>query len=208
MSKRQLAILFIAITALLSGCDNFQSSADTVILDLDAIANATGQAAVIKQQIEQANNELNSQLNVISKNLNDQLEDEKKKMGKKPTADDQQKLQQLTILANQKMQQSKQLASQKSQQYQATLIQKLRQEVSPIAEEIARERGASVVLTANNAMLWFNPEVDITDEVIAQIRSQPAETNEIDDDPDDVSGSESQNDTAAETQPATDVSSQ
>ncbi len=170
-----IAPLFFLL--MLTGCDKFQS-ANTVILDLDVIANATGQAGIIKQQIEQANKELNSQLNTISNKLNEQLANEKEKMGKKLSKDEKQKLQQLTLQANQKMQQAKALASQKSQQYQAALIQQLRLNIKPIAEKIALSRGANIVSTANNTTIWFNPEIDITDEVIAAVRAQkPATTN-------------------------------
>ena len=173
MFKLSISALLLFIFMTLTGCDKFQSSPDTVILDLDAIAKATGQADIIKQQIDNANRDLNSQLNDISNALNEELAAEKKKIGNKPSKSEKQNLQQLTQQANQKMQQAKSLASQKSQQYQAALIQQLRQQVSPIAENIARQRGANVVLTANNSLMWFNPVVDITDEIIAEMRAQP-----------------------------------
>ena len=160
----------------LSACDQLQSTSNTAILDLDVIAKATGQADVIKQQIEQANAELNAQLTTISSQLNEQLADEKKKMGKKLSKDEQQKLQQLTVLANQKMQQARQIASQKSQQYRAALIQQLRLNIKPIAEKIALARGADIVVTTNNTTIWFNPKIDITDEVIAAVRAQGSST--------------------------------
>jgi len=169
-----IILLFLAIT--LSGCDNSQK---TVILDLDAIANATGQAATIKQQIEMANQELNAQLKTISIQLNEQLESEKKKMGpqksgKNISKNDKQNMEQLTLQANKQMQQAKAIANQKSQQYRASLVQKLRQQVSPIAETIARDRGADIVVIATSTMMWFNPDIDITDEVIAEMRANAA----------------------------------
>jgi len=173
MSNKSLSIIFVFISIMLTGCEKFQPSPDTVILDLDAIANATGHAATIKQQIEKANKDLNSQLKTISSKLNEQFADEKKKISKKPTVTDKRNMDQLALQANQKMQQAKALASQKSQQYQAALIQQLRQNVQPIAEKIARAQGANIVLTSNNSMIWFNPVIDITDEIIAEMRAQP-----------------------------------
>lgn len=173
MPKIFISILFAFTLSLLSGCDALQN-ANTVVLDLDAIANATGQADTIKQQIEQANQELNAQLSTISSKLNEQLAEEKQKMGKKPSKTDKENLQKLTVQANQKMQQARAIASQKAQQYRTALILQLRKNVQPIAEKIARKRGADIVLTANNAMIWFEPSVDITDEVIAEIRAMPA----------------------------------
>lgn len=171
MHKQLFAVVFSFI--FISGCGYLQPSADSVVLDLDAIANATGQAAIIKQQISNANEELNSQLNTIASSLNEQLANEKKKMESKPVKDSKVYLEQLVAQANQKMQESKVLASQKSQQYQAVLIQQLRQEVAPIAEKIARERGATIVVISNNATLWFDPTIDITDEIISEMRANP-----------------------------------
>ncbi len=169
-------IPFFSIFTLLSltGCENFTPPQSTVVIDINAVANATGQAAIIKKQIEIANKDLTSQLETISSKLNEQLENEKEKVSKKPTNNDKQNMQQLTLQANQKMQQAKMLASQKSQQYQATLIQQLRKSVMPIAKKIASDRNADIVTIVDNSMIWFNPEVDITDEVIAEIRAQRA----------------------------------
>ena len=177
MSKILTSLVLTASLIGLSGCDNFQTTPDSVVLDLDAIANATGQAETIKQQIENANQELNTQLATISTKLNDQLLVEKDKMGKKPSKTDKQNLEKLTIQANQKMQQAKAIASQKSQQYRAALILQLRDNVKPIAERIASNRGAKIVLTSNNSMIWFDPEIDITDEVIAEIRAKASTNN-------------------------------
>ncbi|RDH84564.1 MAG: hypothetical protein DIZ80_03595 [endosymbiont of Galathealinum brachiosum] len=162
----------------LTGCEQFQAASNTVVLDLDVIAKATGQAETIKQQVEKANSELTAQLQNISTQLNEQLAEEKKKLGKKPTAEDNRNIQQLTIQANQKMQQAKTLASQKSQQYRAALILQLRKNIQPVAEKIARERGADIVSISSNSMIWFNPEIDITDEVIAAVRAQPLSSDE------------------------------
>lgn len=175
--KSLTLIAFAAFLSLsMSACDQLSSSPDTLVLDLDAIASATGKAEVIKQQIEQANLELNTQLNSISQQLSEQLEAEKKRIGKKPTKQDEEKLQLMTAQANQKMQQARNIASQKSQQYRASLIQQLRQQVAPIAEEIARNKQANIVMITNNATLWYNPDADITADVIAELRARPAVT--------------------------------
>jgi len=174
MSKTLTSLIFTISLLGLSGCDKFQASPSSVVLDLDAIAQATGQAATIQQQIESANQELNTQLATISTKLNEQLIVEKDKLGKKPSKADKENLEKLTLQANQKMQQAKAIATQKAQQYRAALILQLRNNVKPIAEEIASKRGAKVVLSSNNSMIWFDPEIDITDEVIAAIRATPA----------------------------------
>ena len=60
-------------------------------------------------------------------------------------------------------------AATRQAQVRAQLIKQFREEVRPIAEQVAKDKGASVVLLTNDNVLWYDPTVDITDGVIAQI---------------------------------------
>ena len=53
------------------------------------------------------------------------------------------------------------------QRLQFQLFNKVREEVNPIIENVAKEKGFSLVLdTASNSVVYFSLSVDITDEVI------------------------------------------
>jgi len=53
------------------------------------------------------------------------------------------------------------------QRLQFQLFNKVREKVNPIIENVAKEKGFSLVLdTASNAIVYFSLSVDITDEVI------------------------------------------
>ncbi len=174
-----LRITTLSLVSVLSACNLSGASNDTLVMDLDAIASATGQADVIKQQVNAANQELNNQLDSISQQLSQQLTDEREKLGKKLSQQEEDSLKQLTLAANQKMQQARSLAAQKSQQYKNALIIQLRQQVTPIAEAIAQRRNASVVMITTPSMMWYDPEADITAEIIAELRTNRASgTNE------------------------------
>ncbi len=169
-----ISLMFTMLTA---GCNMSGNANDTLVMDLDAIAKATGQADTITQQIQAANQDLQGQLEAISQQLNEQLASEREKLGKKPSKKEQEGLKQLTLAAQQKMQQARTLAAQKSQQYKNALIIQLRQQVAPIAEKIARDKGASVVMITTPSMMWYAPEADITAGIIAELRAQkPVET--------------------------------
>ena len=60
-------------------------------------------------------------------------------------------------------------------QIEGALVTSFRDKLSPLAETIAKEKGASAVLAADSYLFWFDPAADITDEVIAAWRALPAD---------------------------------
>lgn len=168
--------LSVILITMLPACDHSVLNPDTAVIDLNAVANATGQAEEIRQRIEKADNELNTQLTQIAGQLDAQLADEKAKLGDSPTDEQQQKINQMTVQANQQLQQVQQAARQQSQQNRLALINEFRQKVKTVAEGIARNRNARVVLEITDNVVWFDSVVDITDEVIAEFRSASAST--------------------------------
>ena len=168
-------------SSLLTGCDQLSLSegADnqagtTLMLDFSAIIKATGKDKQVNNQLQAGNQSLEKQLAQAAQDLNKQLADAQSKVGKKPTQKQKQELEQLSAQANQKMNEVRQLARQKSQQLQAALVNQLRNEIRPIAESIAQARGAKAVLIISEPVLWFDASVDITADVIAALRAQPA----------------------------------
>ena len=168
--RRVLVFAGLACLTFLAGCEPQGSGrAAVAIIDLDAVARALGRDDVIAQQINQANQQLAGQLGQVATNLQQQVQsrrDEYEVIGDEA----EQELQERTAAANQRLQQTQQLAQQRSAQFRQAVINAFRNEVSPYAQEIAAERGAVAVVTVATPMLWFDPEVDITDEVIAEMR--------------------------------------
>ena len=177
----------VILITMLFACDQSILNPDAVVIDLNAVLNATGHAEEIKQQIEKADNELNTQLKQIAGKLDEQLADEKAKLGDSPTDEQQQKLNQMTVQANEQLQQVQQVARQQSQQNRLALVNEFRQKVKTVAEGIARNRNAHVVLEITENVVWFDSVVDITDEVIAEFRS--ASTSTVQRDPQQEQGS-------------------
>lgn len=175
LTRIYVVLSVFIISSLLTGCDPLsQSENNTLMLDFAAIIKATGKDEQVKNQLAVGNENLKKQLAQAAQNLNKQLADAKAKAGNKPTTKQKQELGQLSAQANQKMNEVRQLAQHKSQQLQATLVNQLRNEIKPIAESIAQARGAKAVLMISEPVLWFDASVDITADVIAALRAQPA----------------------------------
>lgn len=167
---KSVRLLVLAALVLVAGCDQLGGNRTAVaIIDLDSVARALGRDDVIAQQINQANQQLSSQLGKVAENLKEQLSEER---GKYPVMGDEAKkdLQAKTAEANQKLQQTQRLAQQKSAQFRTAVINAFREEVQPYASEIAKKRGAVAVITVATPMLWFDSKADITGEVIAAMR--------------------------------------
>ena len=169
----RVSLLSLISLALIAGCD-LQGAAprsDVAIVDIDAVARALGRDDVIAQQIDQANQQLSAQVVQIAQNLQGQLQDFQDSLDE---ADGEQ-LEQRTAEANRQLQATQQEARQRAALYRSAVVTQFRNEVQPVASEVARGLGASIVLTSAVPALWFDPAIDITDEVIAAMRARGLE---------------------------------
>ena len=125
------------------------------------------------EQVEAARQQLGTQLTGIAGNLEKQLQAEQSRLGGAVAASREKEFQQLTAQARQQLAETQALAQQKAQDYQLGLVAGYRRALQPVVAEIAGSKGAAVVLVADPTMLWFDAAVDITDEVIAEVRANP-----------------------------------
>jgi len=182
MSFTRLLFLVLTLT-LLSGCNTSDTSTlakQPLLVDLNVIARALGRDKEINTKLEEARTSLNTQLKQISSSLETQLKEKKSELdesnkGKKEEAiaASNQELQQLAVQAQLQLKQKQNLAEQKATVFRAQLVNAFRQEVAKVAQQVAEKRGAITVLTVNADYLWYASSIDITDEVIGIMRSQP-----------------------------------
>jgi Skp family chaperone for outer membrane proteins len=177
LNKLNLTQLIVAslLAVGMTGCEQMRGAgggASTAVIDLEAIAKATGQDAVFEQEMTAVRQDLNQQITAVAAELESQLADEKVKFGDPMNEEEQQLLQQLTMQAQQQLSQRQAQAQQQAQQYQMTMVTEFRNKVQPIAAEIAAGRGADMILISDPAMLWFDPSIDMTEEVIGALRDR------------------------------------
>ncbi|TDJ43871.1 MAG: OmpH family outer membrane protein [Gammaproteobacteria bacterium] len=178
-SSLKFSLSLLAGALLLAGCNQMPASgggsAGVAILDLAAVAKATGQDEIIRQEAEAARAELGAQLQTLAANLERQISAEREKIGITPSDADSQRLQEMTLQARQQINNAQMQAQNRASQIESELVADFRVEISPLAEKIALEMGASAVLASDSYLFWFDPAADITDEVIAAWRALPAE---------------------------------
>lgn len=174
---QNMVLVLLAGAALLAGCGQAgsQGGGNVAIMDLSAIAKATGQDEVIRRDAEAARGELSAQLQQLASNLEQQLAAERERAGISPSEADQQRLQEMTMQARQQISNAQMQAQSQASLMEQELITAFRDRLAPLAEEIAKANGASVVLASDSYLFWFDPAVDITDEVIAAWRALPGD---------------------------------
>jgi len=177
-TTRILATLGLVLVATL-GCDKLgggkttASHGNVAIIDLDAIARATGYGTQMTAAIQQQKTSLEKQLGVIQASFNEDLTKKKNELGASPTQEQTQQLAQQQRAAVVKLNQEQRNASRLLSQYSTQLIQQFRNAVKPVARTVAAEQGLSVILTKYDALVFdYDTAVDITDAVIERMRTE------------------------------------
>ena len=178
-ANMKFCLSLVASALLLVGCDQMPASGGSgggvAVMDLAAVAKATGQDEVIRLEADAARAELGAQLQALASNLDQQISAEREKIGIAPSEADAQRLQEMTMQARQQINNAQVQAQNQASQIEGDLVAEFRDRISPLAENIAKERGASAVLASDAYLFWFDPAADITDEVIAAWRAIPVE---------------------------------
>lgn len=164
----------VALTmAMIAGCDQAPAPQAPVtgrgaVIDLQKVAEGTAWKRKIEDEINQRRTQLTQELSASFETMKKKYEEEKAKYGEKPTEEQQQQLNQLALQAQQLQQRNQQTAAQILQRLQNDLNGEFLARVKPIAEELAKQRGYSVV-HVSNYILYSEPTVDITNDVITEL---------------------------------------
>ena len=142
------------------------------VVDLDAVAKAIGADTVIASRIKEAVEQLNEQLINAAMQMEEQLKEEQTKLAADAPQEERVRLARMVQAARQQVQSNKAVAQMRAQQVRAQLIVSFRQQIRPHAANVARANNANLVLLPSDTVLWFDASVDITDELIAELRAK------------------------------------
>jgi Skp family chaperone for outer membrane proteins len=165
-------VVLVLSSVLMTGCMQDGGSSAAVI-DLNAVAKATGQAEVIRIKSEATRKELVAQLQQLAQNLDQQLNVEVQKVGATPTEEQEAFLQRLNAQARSQLAEVRQQAQAQANQIDQALVIEFKNSITPLAEAVAKKKGAKIIFTQDVGLFWYDSTVDITDEVIAAWRAQP-----------------------------------
>tara|TARA_R110002096_G_scaffold4501_42_gene21344 strand:- start:9799 stop:10389 length:591 start_codon:yes stop_codon:yes gene_type:complete len=140
------------------------------IIDLDQIASRLKKDVQLQNALKQRESQFNNELSQLRNRFRQQVELQQQQLGTEPTQEQQQQLAQLVNNLNVQLSRAQSTAQQQLNRDEITLVQNFRNEVRPVAVKIALERGFSIVLTKNEAVLFaYDDNYDITEEVIRRM---------------------------------------
>lgn len=190
-TKTALTLFLFPLILGLSGCDKLginmgggEKKTDPglikgfAVIDLDTIANRLGSDAKLQNALRQRQDQLNSELTNLRSNFARQIKQQEELLQKKTqeegnrerTPEEQQQMASLVQTLNVQLAQAQNTGQATLSQDQMKLIQIFREEVRPHAIKVANEKGFSIILTKNDAMLFdYDKSFDITEEVIRRM---------------------------------------
>lgn len=173
MMKNALLAVPLCLAALCAvACEQQpQTPPGTVaLIEMDRIAKATGKDAVFNQQLQDRHSQLVGQLQTIAQQMETQLQAEQAKLTDASTDDDRARIGMLYQASQQQLarMQQQQIPAE-MENYRAELALQMRNEVRPAIKAVMEERGFSLVLEDNDAIIFFADGVDITDDVIKRL---------------------------------------
>ena len=169
-----MSLLAISVTSLVfvsaSAYKNSNENSTVAIIDLNRVAQETGYSRQISTQINGLKNNLQNELSQAQQVLTVSINEKKEEFGKKPSKDQQKELDELFVNAKLQLQQAQQQALGVIQQEQSSLVNQLYDVLRPYAKRIANEKGINVVILKSDTLIFdYNPDSDITDEVVAAV---------------------------------------
>lgn len=161
-----------ALLVVMAGCKPIEdfTNSKTVLVDLDVVARELGRDATMKKEIETTEQQLRAQLEAVAADLQQQVKDAQDKLTAQSSDAEKAQAQNVAIQAQQALRNQQLAAQQKANEARTQLIEAFRGEVKRAAEPIARARGARMVRLMSADVLWFDPAVDVTHDVVAALQ--------------------------------------
>jgi len=157
---------------------NASQAGGVAILDLDEVAKRFGCDKQMGTSLQQREASLNQQLASIKSSYEKQIAERRQEFGATPTEEQEKLLTDIRRQAGASLNKVRQEAKNNLSQHGSLLIQGFREEIKPIARQVAREKGLSIIVTRNDSVIFdYDTTVDITEDVIKRLLAlQPKQT--------------------------------
>ena len=178
MPRNALTLTLCAVIALGAGAAGSwltRASGGVAVDDLDRVAKELGRDVQMTNDLKANQSSVANQLAAVEKNAIEKLNEMKADLGEDAAED--KKVEFAKIAQGTQIQfnnlQKKAVAA--ISQRRDTLVAAFRAEARPATEKVAKAHGASAVMTRNESFLFsFDNTIDITNEVIAEMKANPA----------------------------------
>lgn len=165
---RCLSSLLIA-PFLLVGCLSSEpapSIGNVAVIDLDAVAAAIGRDKLISKRVEEYAKDQEQRLNTLRAEFQRLLGEQKEKLSESSSDEDRQAFSRLAGESENRLRREIGEVQKSAEELAVSLVMDFKQEVLPVARRVAQGKNMHVVMIKQNAMLYVDPSVEITNDVI------------------------------------------
>lgn len=142
------------------------------VIDLDRVARALGREQAITARVQAHADAQSAQLNELRDALRRQIDEFRAQTEELPPAESEQRLAALIGGSERRLREAIEQSQAGTDRLKVDLVLEFKQAVQPVARRVATARNLSLVLIQQNAMLYVDPAVDITDAVIDEMQRQ------------------------------------
>jgi Skp family chaperone for outer membrane proteins len=184
-----LSLLLASTLVAINGCQKPDESASgkseggthVGTVDLDKVAKGLAWDTQMTENVSKQEKDLKAYYENLKQNLTAQLADKMKSLGikegdkieeikKRVPEDKLQEFVAMTNQANQMMSMADRELGQVLQKYRSDWAVQYRNALEPTIREVAREKKVAVVMANNPGIMFADPSVDLTDDVVAAAR--------------------------------------
>jgi Skp family chaperone for outer membrane proteins len=140
------------------------------VIDLDDIARRLGRDVAMEKAVKQQESALNQQLQTVQASYNQQINEKQREFGDSLNDEDAKLLLTMKQRANLNLNDARRRAQSELTQHRFKLISLFREEIKPVARDVAKSKGLSIIVTRNDTVIYaYDTAVDITDEVFEKV---------------------------------------
>ena len=165
-----LSLLLISFIAL-SACNQEPPKPQAVVINMLEVNQAVYMAERLKAFSDAESKRINAEMKELGARYMQEIEDKKASFGDSPSKEQEDELQRMTKRLQQQFNRSRMTENTQLRKDKNALTQSIVDVITPVAQQVATEHGATIVLK-KNPVFWSEATLDITSEVIARL---PAE---------------------------------
>lgn len=140
------------------------------VVDLDLVAKRLGRDIEMKNAVEERLASLNSKLTTLQGSLRRLYEEKKDKFGENLTDEQVVELKATEERMERELLDVKRKSELELSTFRQALVDQFREQAKPVLKKVAAARGLSIVVPKNDGLLLtIDPEVEITDDVVASM---------------------------------------
>jgi len=161
-------LLLVLIVAQFAGCNNKPPKPQAVVINIGAIAEVVGVEAQVKKRMQATDQQIAEEIKAVSDKLRKAVDGENESSGGSPFEEGEKRILALQSQLKEQVTRIRKEGNTRRMKEASEIRRSFLDGLLPIAQKIALERGASIILKGR-VVSWSDESVDITNAVIGRM---------------------------------------